>query len=96
MKQKPKRRKSILLRLIVLGAAVYFVAALTVQVDGLVEIKSEYDAVNQEYNSKLLYRDELKELLNSDSHDAIIEKAARERLGYVYGDETIYIDNSGN
>ena len=96
MKQKPKRRKSILLRLIVLGAAVYFVAALTVQVDGIVEIKSEYDAVNQEYNSKLLYRDELKELLNSDSHDAIIEKAARERLGYVYGDETIYIDNSGN
>ena len=96
MKQKPKRRKSIVLRILALGVAVYFIVSLTMQVDELIEIKIEHDAVEQEKISKELHRDELKELLNSDSRDAIIEKAARERLGYVYGDETIYIDNSGN
>ena len=28
--------------------------------------------------------------------DKIIEKAARDRLGFVYSDEEIYIDISGN
>lgn len=96
MKQKPKRRKSIVLRILALGVAVYLIVSLTALVDDLAEVKAEYDSVNEEYNSKMLYRDEMKELIESDSYDAIIEKAARERLGYVYGDETIYIDNSGN
>lgn len=96
MKQKPKRRKSVILRILVLGLAVYLIVSLTALVDDLAEVKAEYDSVNEEYNSKMLYRDEMKELIESDSYDAIIEKAARERLGYVYGDETIYIDNSGN
>ena len=96
MKPKPKRRKSVILRILVLGLAVYLIVSLTALVDDLAEVKAEYDSVNEEYNSKMLYRDEMKALIESDSYDAIIEKAARERLGYVYDDETIYIDNSGN
>lgn len=40
--------------------------------------------------------DELTRLLESGDEAAIIEKAARERLGYVYADEQVYIDISGN
>ena len=39
---------------------------------------------------------ELKEILKDDSNKQIIEKAARERLGYIYSDEQIFIDISGN
>ena len=39
---------------------------------------------------------ELEDLLDGDSHTEIIEKAAREKLGYVYSDEIIYIDISGD
>ena len=96
MKPKPKRRNSVILRILALGLAIYLIASLTASIDDLAELKSEYDSINEEYNSKMLYRDEMKALIESDSYDAIIEKAARERLGYVYDDETIYIDNSGN
>ena len=35
---------------------------------------------------------ELKALLAQGSHDDIIERAAREKLGYVFADEQIYTD----
>lgn len=35
-------------------------------------------------------------MLEDGSKTKIIEKAARERLGYVYPDEQIFIDISGN
>ena len=40
--------------------------------------------------------EELKALLEDGSKTKIIDKAARERLGYVYPDEQIFIDISGN
>jgi cell division protein FtsB len=40
--------------------------------------------------------EELRTLLESGSKEQMIEKAARERLGYVYADEEIYVDISGN
>ena len=38
---------------------------------------------------------ELKEMLKDESNKQIIEKAARERLGYIYSDEQVFIDISG-
>ena len=96
MKQKPKRRKSIILRLIVLVAVAYFVVSSVGQVDELVEMKAELAELEKQRNSMVLEIEEMESLLASESFDDIIEKAARERLGYVYGDETIFIDNSAN
>ena len=39
--------------------------------------------------------EELEKLLEDGSHSELIERAARERLGYVYSDEQIFIDISG-
>ncbi len=96
MKQKPKRKKSVLVRLIVLGVAVYMVATLVGLGNDLAEAKVELEKHEKQRDMLQLTINEYKALLESDSHDAIIEKAARERLGYVYSDEEIYIDISGN
>ena len=40
--------------------------------------------------------EQLRSMLEEESNDKIIEKAARERLGYIYSDEQIFVDISGN
>lgn len=96
MKQRPKRKKSIIVRLIVLGVSIYMVATLVRLGNELAKLNEEYENYVKEYEHLKLTNEELKELLDSGSHAEIIEKAARERLGYVYSDEEIYIDTSGN
>ena len=96
MKQKPKRRKSGIVRLIVLGIAVYFVASLISLNNELIELQTEKDGLIKEVNTLELGNEELRKLLDSGSYDEIIEKAARERLGWVYSGEEIFIDTSGN
>ncbi len=96
MKQKSKRKKSVIVRVIVLGVAVYMVATLIGLGNQLAESRAKLAEYEKQRDSLKLETEELKTLLDSDSHAAIIEKAARERLGYVYSNEEIYIDISGN
>ncbi len=96
MKQKPKRKKSVIVRLIVLGVSVYMVATFIGLGNEFARDKETLTQLIGERDALKLENDELKALLESDSHAAIIEKAARERLGFVYSDEEIYIDISGN
>lgn len=96
MKQKPKRKKSVIVRLIVLVVAVYMVATLIGLGNELAESRAQLAELEKKRDLEKIQIEELKALLDSDSHSAIIEKAARERLGYVYSDEEIYIDISGN
>ena len=96
MKQKPKRKKSVIVRLIVIGVSVYMVASLINLGNQLTEDRNTLTQLQNQRDTIKLENEELSALLDSDSHSAIIEKAARERLGYVYSDEEIYIDISGN
>lgn len=96
MKQKPKRKKSVIVRLIVLGVSVYMFATLINLGNQLTEDRNTLTQLQNQRDTIKLENEELSALLDSDSHSAIIEKAARERLGYVYSDEEIYIDISGN
>ena len=96
MKQKPKRRKSVIVRLIVLGVSVYMIATLVGLGNQLAENRAQLAELEKQRDIEKLQIEQLKALLDSDSHSAIIEKAARERLGFVYSDEEIYIDISGN
>lgn len=96
MKQKSKRKKSVIVRVIVLGVAVYMVATLIGLGNQLAESRAKLAEYEKQRDSLKLETKELKTLLDSDSHAVIIEKAARERLGYVYSNEEIYIDISGN
>ena len=93
---KRKQNKSIILRLVVLAFCVYSIITLTNLWVNLNEKQKELELYKVELNQRINDVDELKELLNSDSNTELIEKAARERLGYVYSNEQIFIDISGN
>ncbi len=95
MSAKRKPKKSVFLRLLVLGVSIYMIVTLADLWKTLDESKTKLNKLKEQYNFEIAQVEELKALLEDGSQSAIIEKAARERLGYVYSDEEIYIDISG-
>lgn len=96
MAARKKAKKSILLRVLVLGVSIYMVATLIGLWNTLSEDRATLAELQNQYRMEELELEELKTLLSDGSQSQIIEKAARERLGYVYSDEEIYIDISGS
>ena len=96
MKQKPKTEKSILLRLLILGVCAYMTVTLSGLWKNLSESKKELNDLKQQYAALENDIEQYNAMLENDSKAQIIEKAARERLGYIYSDEQIFIDISGN
>lgn len=96
MKRKTKKNKSIIFRVFILAVCGYFTFTLATLWSSLNENKAKLESLKQEYTEKENDIEELKALLNSDSDKQIIEKAARERLGYIYTDEQVFIDISGS
>lgn len=96
MKRKAKQKRSIILKVLILGVCVYMIATLANLWTTLNESKAERDSLIAEYSEKKNDIEELKVLLADKSNTKIIEKAVRERLGYIHSDEQIFIDVSGN
>ncbi len=93
---KKKNNKSYFVRFLVLGVCVYLIATLTSLLTTLNQSKAQLEALEQQYATEKNTIEELRTILENQSDYAIIEKAARERLGYVYSDEQVFIDISGN
>lgn len=90
-----KKRKSIILKVLFLGFLVYITVSLgSLQVEFFKSRKelAEVQAQKQEITDDI---ENLKALLSGDEKD-IIEQAARDKLGYVYEDEQVFADLSGN
>ena len=96
MKKKKRNNKSILLRLMILGVFVYMIATLSGLWNTLSKSRKELDALKEQYAAEQNDIEELRAMLEDGSESKIIEKAARERLGYIYPDEQVFIDISGN
>lgn len=92
---KKRKNKSILLRLAILGVCVYMIATLSSLWNTLNESREQLETLNSRYETETNDINELKAMLADGSEAKIIEKAARERLGYVYPDEQVFIDISG-
>lgn len=88
-----KRRKhSILLKILLLAFTVYLFISLSNLLVQLNESKKEYAQKSAILEAKKLEMTELESLLESGTEAQLIERAARDRLGYVYPDEQIFID----
>ncbi len=91
-----KKKKSIIVRVLVLAVCAYMLTSLVGLWRELNTKQKEYEALERVKIEKINKRDYLQQLLEEGSHVEMIEKAAREKLGYVYPDEEIYVDISGN
>ena len=96
MRRKPKQKRSILLKFLILAFCIYMVATLSNLWSTLNKSQKELNDLKILYNEEKNSIEELKNILQDKSNKQIIEKAARERLGYIYSDEQIFIDISGN
>lgn len=96
MAVRRKAQKSIIVRLLVLGVSVYMIVTLAGLFNDFNDKRIELDSKQQQLIAKESEIEELKKLLDDGSESQIIEKAARERLGYVYSDEQVFLDISGD
>ena len=96
MSRGAKKSKSVIVRLLVL----FFVSYMMITLIGLFreyrEAQDRLLELKENLKKEQLQVEEYKTLLNEGSHADIIEKAARERLGFVYSNEEVYVDISGN
>ena len=90
-----KNRKSIIFRILFLAFTVYIIISLTSLQVQLIGLKRELNSKTAHYNELNLEIEEALHLLDSGNETELIEKTARERLGYYYPDEEIHIDISG-
>ena len=96
MKRRPKKQKSILLRLFVLLLCGYFTISLASLWRELNDSLNELEELKQQQILEENEIKELKELLKDESNIPLIEKAARERLGFIYSNEQVFVDISGD
>lgn len=96
MAPKNKQEKSIIVRLLVLGVSVYMIITLASLFGQLNQKRVELNERQEVLANMQLELDDLKTLLNEGTDNQIIEKAARERLGYVFSDEEVFLDISGS
>ncbi len=96
MKRRPKKQKSIILRLFVLLLCGYFTISLASLWSELNDSLKELEELKQQQLLEENEIKELKELLKEESNIPLIEKAARERLGFVYSNEQVFVDISGD
>lgn len=95
MKRRPKKDKSIILRLFVLLVCGYFTVTLATLWGDLNDSLKELDSLKQQLSIEENQVEELKEILKDESNVSLIEKAARERLGFIYSNEQVFVDISG-
>ncbi len=96
MRAKPKRSKSIILRLFILLVCGYFTITLGGLWGNLNESLKELEELKLQLATEENEVKELRSMLEAESDIPLIEKAARERLGYIYSDEQVFIDISGD
>lgn len=93
---KKKKERSILLRVLVLFVSLYLIYSLSSLWTELADGKRKLIYYNEQIAETERKIDEYKNLLAEGNEVKIIEKAARDRLGYVFADEQVFIDVSGN
>lgn len=95
MARKKRKRSSLLLRIITVAAVVAFSIQIVENYSQIGVKTRELEILKNKYSEQQEVRRDIQRTLDmSDSRD-YIEKVARDRLGFVYPDEKIFIDISG-
>lgn len=91
-----KKKKSVFLRIVLLAFAVYIVISVGGLQLELIKKWKELATLTTIRDEKTTKVNELTALLENGTESDFIERAAREKLGYVYSDEQVFVDLSGN
>ena len=86
------RNKSFLLRFLIVVFCVYMFITLGSLVKELSSAKGTLATTENETNQTYNRIEEKKNLLENSTREELIERAARESLGYVYPNEQVFVD----
>ena len=97
MKKRTQKRKSkhIFFRLVLLAFSVYTIYAMIAWQSQLMANKKILNEKEKQVSAKKISNQELEELLKSGSEKDLIERAARDKLDYVFANEQVFEDISG-
>lgn len=90
------KHKSLVFRFVILAVCGYMVISLCSLWGDLAERRTTEQMLKVQRDEKQAQISEIRQLLQNGTEEQIIEKAARERLGYVYANEQVFIDISGS
>lgn len=90
------KNKSVLLRLLIIAFCAYMFISLGTLLTELSESRDALAQVQTEIDETASRIEENQNLLENSTEEELVEKAARERLGYVYPNEQVFVDISGN
>ena len=96
MEKQKKTSKSRLLKIAVCLFVVYIAYSIVVQQLEIRDRTITLEAVQQQCQQQIEENKEVERLLAMSADKDYIERIARERLGYAYPDEKVYIDSSKN
>lgn len=96
MKKQNGKRESIILRVILLVFSVYVIYLLSANYTELISVSGQRQQLEAEKADLEKKVREYSNLLENGTEKDFIERAARDKLGYVYPDEQVFVDISGN
>ena len=96
MAAKTKKRGSIILRVVLVLFSVWMIVYLGSLIKSFTSLQNELDLALNRRDELALEIAEKSKLLENGDDTEFIERAAREKLGFVYANENVYIDISGN
>lgn len=88
--------KRIVFKFSIVLLAFYLVYSMISLQTQLVDSRKTLVQKQEEISALKVSNAELESLLKNGSHDELVERAAREKLGFVYANEEIYEDIKGN
>ena len=96
MKKKNGKRESIILRVVLLAFSIYVIYLLGANYTELVSVTGQRQQLEAEKADLEKKVKEYNNLLENGTEKDFIERAARDKLGFVYPDEQVFVDISGN
>ena len=92
MTRKTKSKKHTILRVAFLAFTVYVVVSFTVKQMDIAKRKEELASVQNELKEQEYINSEITDILNSGENTEYIMRIAREKLGFAFPDEEVFVD----
>lgn len=77
-------------------AGAYLIVGIVVNQVSISSKQQSLDSVQQQLEQQQAENEELQRLLTGGSEEEIVERVARDRLGYARPDERVFVDVSGS
>ncbi|MEG0570443.1 MAG: septum formation initiator family protein [Oscillospiraceae bacterium] len=94
-KDKVRAKKSKIIKFAIFAFVVYVVVSIIIMQMDISKRKEQLASVMQEQEEQSIVNEDLKNILNSGDEKEYIMRIAREKFGFVFPDERVFMDTTG-